>query len=225
VSGELDSVSQNVLHAMKVELADNPDSSAGWFAPYAQKIFYFHVPSAWTSYLAFGVVFLSSILFLARGNRKWDLLALSSAEIGVVFCTIALISGSMWAKAEWGIFWNWDDTKLFVTFILWLVYLAYIALRSGAIELENVARLAAVFGILGFVAVPLSFISSRIWRSLHPNVIGVPETSISYEVALTLIVGLAAFTVLYVYLTRKRVQLERTKESIEELKDKIGGVA
>ena len=131
---------------------------SGWNAPNAQKIFYFHVPAAWVSFVAFGVVFVASILFLRNSSKKWDTIAFCSAEIGVVFCTLAIVTGPIWGKVEWGVYWRWDDTKLTITFVLWLIYVAYLVLRGG-VESEEKSRLAAVFGIIGFVCVPLSFIS------------------------------------------------------------------
>lgn len=195
----------------------------GWTAPKAQKIFYFHVPSAWVSFLAFGIVFVTSILYLQLGKKKWDTIAYSSAEIGVVFCTLAILTGPIWAKAEWGVYWRWEDTKLTITFILWLIYIAYLILRSGA-ESEDKARLAAVFGIIGFICVPLSFISSRIWQSMHPNVVATSEGSMSMETGVGLLVGVVAFTFLYIFMLSKRMQLIELTYRIEELKYKIGGI-
>lgn len=195
----------------------------GWFAPKAQKIFYFHVPAAWVSFLAFGVVFIMSILYLKTSSRKWDVVAYSSAEIGVVFCTLAIVTGPIWGKAEWGVYWRWEDTKLTITFILWLIYIAYLILRGGT-ESEDKARLAAVFGIIGFVCVPLSFISSRIWQSMHPNVVATSEGSMSFETGIGLLVGVIAFTFLYIFILRKRINIQEMSSKIDELKEKIGGI-
>lgn len=194
-----------------------------WTSPNAQKIFYFHVPSAWVSYLAFAVVFLSSILYLKSSSQKWDTVALSSAEIGVIFCTLAIITGPIWGKAEWGVYWRWEDTKLTVTLILWLIYVAYLIIRGG-VKSESKSRLAAVFGIIGFVCVPLSFISSRIWQSMHPNVVATSEGSLSAEAGMGLLVGVIAFTLLYISMLMKRIQLEELTIKIRDLKEKIGGI-
>ena len=197
--------------------------SPGWTAPEAQKIFYFHVPAAWVSFLAFGVVFVTSILFLRKPDRKWDTIAYSSAEIGVVFCTLAIASGPIWAKAEWGVYWRWEDTKLTITFILWLIYLSYLILRGGA-ESEDKSRLAAVFGIIGFVGVPLSFISSRIWQSMHPNVVATSSGSMGSSAGMGLGMGVIAFTFVYLFMLRKRIKLQQMIYKMDELKDKIGGI-
>jgi heme exporter protein C len=196
----------------------------GWAAPNAQKIFYFHVASAWVSYLAFGIVFVCSIIFLKTNNRKWDIIALSSAEIGVLFCTLAIVTGPIWAKAEWGEYWRWEDLKLFMTLVLWLIYIAYLALRSGVSSSEQSGRLAAVFGILGFVCVPLSFAANRIWAQFHPTVIAAEEQggSLQTSMLIALIIAVIAFSFFYFYLLLKRVELENMNLKIEELKEIIG---
>jgi heme exporter protein C len=194
-----------------------------WSAPYAQKIFYFHVPAAWVSYLAFFVVFAASIVFIKTNSRKWDIVALCSAEIGVIFCTLAIVSGPVWGKAEWGKFWRWEDTKLFMTLVLWLIYISYVALRSASTSSDQGARIAAVFGILGFVCVPLSFFANRLWKSLHPTIIGTSEGSMQPIVGQALLVGVITFTLFYIYLLFKRIQLEKLGLRIEELKEVIGG--
>ena len=195
----------------------------GWSAPKAQKIFYFHVPAAWVSFVAFGVVFIMSILYLKNAKRKWDTIAFASAEIGVVFCTLAIVTGPIWGKAEWGVYWRWEDTKLTITFVLWLIFVAYLLLRGG-VESENKARLAAVFGIIGFVCVPLSFISSRVWQSMHPNVVATSEGSMSPETGIGLLMGVIAFTFLYLFMLRKRIFIQELSMRVEDLKEKIGGI-
>ena len=207
------------LALIYIPVMEGPD----WSAPNAQKIFYFHVPSAWVSYLAFAVVFVASILYLKTSSQKWDTIAYSSAEIGVVFCTLAIVTGPIWGKAEWGVYWRWEDTKLTITFVLWLIYVAYLILRGG-VEDESKSRLAAVFGIIGFVCVPLSFISSRIWQSMHPNVVATSEGSMSSEAGIGLLVGVVALTFLYIFILKKRVHLQEMAFRIDDLKDKIGGM-
>ncbi len=214
-----------VLLSIYTALLYTPEVKAedGWSAPKAQKIFYFHVPAAWVSFVAFGVVFIISILYLKNSERKWDTIAFASAEIGVVFCTLAIITGPIWGKAEWGVYWRWEDTKLTITFVLWLIFLAYLLLRGG-VESENKARLAAVFGIIGFVCVPLSFISSRVWQSMHPNVVATSEGSMSPETGVGLLVGVVAFTFLYLFMLRKRIVIQEMSSKVEDLKEQIGGI-
>ena len=173
--------------------------------------------------MAFGVVFVASILFLRKPQRKLDTIAYSSAEVGVVFCTLAIVTGPIWGKAEWGVYWRWEDTKLTITFVLWLIYIAYLILRGGT-ESEDKSRLAAVFGIIGFIGVPLSFISSRIWQSMHPNVVATSQGSMGASTGMGLLLGVIAFSILYVFIVRKRIQIQEMYYKIDELKDKIGGM-
>jgi heme exporter protein C len=220
VTGVLvDTIALN-FESTEIEITEDQEG-AGWVAPYAQKIFYLHTPAAWASYLAFGIVFVGSIIYLKNGSNKWDTIALSSAEIGVMFCTLAIVTGPLWAKPEWGVYWRWEDTKLLTTFIMWMIYLGYITLRLG-VGGRSAARLAAVFGIIGFMAVPLSFISSRIWQSLHPNPVG-QSGGMSSEAGMTLMVGVLAMSFLYFYMLKKRVELEESMHKVEELKDDMEG--
>ncbi|MFQ6106319.1 MAG: cytochrome c biogenesis protein [Thermoplasmata archaeon] len=209
------------LTVREVEIADDPGEPAGWTSPYSAKIFYLHVPAAWTSFLAFGIVLVGSVVYLWRGDQKWDIWALSSAEVGLVFCTVAVISGALWARAEWGYYWNWSDTKLFSTFVLWLVFIAYVAIRSGAVRHESIPRVAAIFGILGFAAVPISFVSSRIWTSIHPNVIATSQGHLSPEAGTVLLLGVLAFTSVYATLFSMRTAIERSAVEIQNLKEKL----
>src|SRR5512143_414710 len=135
----------------------------------AQRIFYFHVPSAWVGFLAFFVVFVASVMYLWRRERKWDAVALSAAEIGVVFTTLVLLTGPLWAKKAWGAFWVWD-ARLTTTLVLWMIYIGYLMLRSNA-DGERRARFAAVLGIIGFLDVPIIYISVQIWRTMHPTLL------------------------------------------------------
>jgi heme exporter protein C len=204
--------------------------SAGSFgvmtAPVAQKIFYFHMPSAWVCYLAFGITLLASVFYLKTRNQRYDRWAHSSAELGVVFATIAILTGPIWAKQEWGVYWRWDDTKLVTTFILWLVYIGYLSLRAAISEPSARSRISAVYGILGFITVPMSFLSARIaplLSSSHPEVIASSSGSLSPEAGMTIGIAVVAFTVLFITMLIKRVEIAESEEEIEELKRKIGG--
>ncbi|MEE9506885.1 MAG: cytochrome c biogenesis protein CcsA, partial [Thermoplasmata archaeon] len=177
--------------------------------------------AAWTSFLAFGVVLGCSIAYLLKGGQKWDIWALSSAEVGLMFNTVAVISGALWAKAEWGYYWDWNDAKLFSTFVLWLIFIAYVAIRSGAVRHESIPRVAAIFGVLGFAAVPISFISSRIWTSLHPNVVASSTGHLSSEAGTVLMLGVLAFTFVYATLFSRRTAIERSVMEIQDLKEKL----
>lgn len=181
-----------------------------------QKIFYFHVSSAFLSFFAFFIVFIASILYLYRRDRKWDILAHSSAEIGVIFCTLVLITGPIWAKPVWNVWWTWDP-RLTTTLILWFIYVTYLMLRKMTGEGHREA-FAAVFGIAGFINVPITFFAIRIWRTIHPIVIRSSGISITSPMLYTLIITLLAFTLLYFHLLNARIRLERMREECGEMR-------
>jgi heme exporter protein C len=134
-----------------------------------QRIFYFHLPAAWNTFLGFFVVAGASAAYLWQGDRFSDLLAQAAAEIGMVFCTVVLITGSIWARPIWGVWWTWDP-RLTMVAILWTIYAAYILLRVLAGDNELIARYAAVLGIVGVLDIPILYIAVRLWRGIHPKV-------------------------------------------------------
>ncbi len=185
-----------------------------------QKIWYFHLASAWVTFLAYAVVFIAGILYLSRKKRCFDILGYSSAGIGVVFNTLVLVTGSIWAKPIWGTWWTWDS-RLSTTLILWLMYIAYLMLRTSSGEDSKGARLAAVFGIVAFVDVPIVYMSIRWWRTIHPLVFKSKGTDVDPAMLTTLLISLGAFTLLYLCLLRQRIALERIKDELERVKEKI----
>jgi heme exporter protein C len=185
-----------------------------------QRIFYFHVPSAWIGFLAFFVVFVASIMFLWKRERKWDALALSAAEIGVVFITLVLLTGPMWAKKAWGVFWVWD-ARLTTSLILWMIYIGYLMLRSTA-ENERRARFAAVLAIVGFIDVPIIFVSVQIWRTMHPELLIGSEGGLAPQMTQTLMVCLLSFTWLFAYLLIQRLRLEQARDQVNVLRESMG---
>lgn len=188
-----------------------------------QRIFYFHVPAAWVAFLAFFMVFLSSILYLVRRNDKWDALAVSSAEIGLVFCSIVLVTGPIWAKPVWGIWWTWD-ARLTLTLVLWLIYVAYIMLRVYVKDESRRARLCAVVGVIGFLDVPLVYMSIRWWRTQHPAPVmaGGENSGLAPPMQMTFFVCLAVFTLLFAFLLIKRYRIERMQDEVNELYRAVG---
>jgi heme exporter protein C len=181
-----------------------------------QKIFYIHVASAFLSFFAFFLVFLASLLYLIRKDRRWDILAQSSGEIGIIFCTLVLITGPIWAKPVWNVWWTWDP-RLTTTLILWFFYVSYLLLRRMSGEGQK-ASVAAVFGIIAFINVPLTFFAIRIWRTIHPVVIRSSGIGLSPPMLHTLILTLLALTLLFFYLLRVRMRLERMRDEIGEVR-------
>ncbi len=133
-----------------------------------QKIMYLHIPIAWTAFTSFFMVFVFSILFLWKKERIWDIYASSSAEVGMIFCTLVLITGPIWARPIWGVWWTWDS-RLTLTLILWFIFASYLMLRNQGIEASLKAKYSAVLGIVGFLDVPLIHFSVLWWRTIHPK--------------------------------------------------------
>ena len=184
-----------------------------------QRIFYVHLSLAWLSYLAFFVVVAGSVGYLWRRTRRWDHLARASAEIGVLFTTLFIATGSIWARPVWGVWWTWD-ARLTTSLVLWFIYVGYLMLRGAIGDRERAARAAAVVGVLGFVDVPISFLSVTWWRTVHPpatTVIREAGPGMPTEMLTTLLLMLAAFTILYVFLLRFRILLEGLRDAVWEL--------
>ncbi|MGH2807249.1 MAG: cytochrome c biogenesis protein [Actinomycetota bacterium] len=185
-----------------------------------QRIFYFHVPSAWVAYLAFGLVFIASIAYLRTENRRWDLLAESSAELGVIFTTLVLVTGPIWARPVWGTWWQWD-ARLTSSLVMWLTYAGYLFLRALATDRRRAGRLAAVVGIVGFVNVPIVHFSVQWWRTLHPEGPTVADlerdSGLGSPELLAFFASLIAFTLLFALLLSLRVRLGRLRDRVDEL--------
>ncbi len=182
-----------------------------------QKIFYLMVPMGWLAILSFLIIFVGSILYLAKKSRRWDNLAFCGAETGLVFTTLALITGSIWAKPIWGVWWTWEP-RLTATLVLWLIYIAYFMVRSFAAEEYRGATFAAVVGIVGFVDIPIIILSTTLWRGMHPGGI-IFQGGLEPAMLLTLMVSLAAFTVLYVLILTQRVSLRNDQMEVVRLKE------
>ncbi|MFZ5811436.1 MAG: cytochrome c biogenesis protein [Thermodesulfobacteriota bacterium] len=168
-----------------------------------QKIFYMHMPMAGWSMVAFAVVFVASGLYLLRRDPKWDRLAGAAAEIGVLFSGLALVTGMMWARPIWNVWWTWDP-RLTTTLVMWFVYAAYLVLRASDMGPERRRLVCAVLGVAAFLDVPLVFVSARYWRSIHPAVLGAQGGGLEPEMLATLGAGLAAFGLLFTLLVRLR---------------------
>ena len=186
-----------------------------------QRLFYFHVPTVWVGFLAFFIVFVASIMYLLKRAQKWDRLAYSAAEVGTVFLTVAIVTGAIWAKPVWGVWWIWD-AKLTTTFILWLIYIGYMRVRTYAPTRQQGARGAAVVGSVGFVDVPIVYAAAVLWRTLHPELVTGPLVSdgsgLERSMELTLLFSLVTFTLVFAYLLLERSAQRSDEESLEELR-------
>lgn len=186
-----------------------------------QRIFYFHMPSAWVALgPAFTMVFICSIVYLVKRDLRYDRIAAASAEIGVMFTSITLLTGPLWARSIWGAYWTWDP-RLTTTLVLWFIYVAYLMLRSSTAEAHKRARLSAVFGIVGWVDVPIVFMSIRWWRTIHPTLITGSGMNLDPTMRNVLLFALAVFSLLYVWLLIVRVRQLELASRIERMRQQL----
>ena len=185
---------------------------------HVQRIFYIHVPMAWIAFLAFFIVFLGSIMYLWKREAKWDVLASSAAELGTVFTTLVLITGPIWAKPVWGIWWSWD-ARLTTTLMLWLIYVSYLMLRSYSANRSQGALYSAVLGVIGFVDVPIVYFAVNWWRTQHQRLVigsGTLEGSLQPDMRITLYFSMLVFTLLFAYMLWQRVSMRRSEDHLRE---------
>jgi heme exporter protein C len=184
-----------------------------------QRIFYFHVSCAWAALTAFLVCFASNLLYVWRRREKYDWLSVSCAEVGVAFTTVVLISGPIWAKPAWGIYWTWD-ARLTSTFVLWLLYISYLLLRTLVEEPDRRALLSALFGIFAFIDVPIVFGAIRWWRTQHPApvIMGGPDSGLAPGMRGTFFFAVLAMHVFMWFLIAERYSLEKMRSDVEQLR-------
>jgi heme exporter protein C len=191
-----------------------------------QRVFYFHVAAGWVGALAFLVVAIAGIIYLTRGGRRWDHVAVASVEIGVVFTLINIASGSIWARPIWNTWWTWDP-RLVTATVMELVYIAYLMLRQGIEDPDRRAKLGAVYGIVGFISVPMTFLSIRLLRTIHPVVIGSGDPTAEGAFDMTprmlqaFLFSLLTFTFVYASLLWHRLRLQSLADRVEELKLRV----
>jgi heme exporter protein C len=185
------------------------------------RIFFFHLGFVSAGFLAIILVLIAGIGYLRTGARSWDRVAEASAELGVLFTTIVLITGSIWARPIWGVWWTWDP-RLTSYLILWLVYIAYLMLRASARDDPRVARFSAVFGILGAVLVPFVIMSARLWRGISPVLFQETAQGFTFgltpEMVQTLVVCITAVVLLFFTLLMHRVRLEALRDELVEVR-------
>jgi heme exporter protein C len=181
-----------------------------------QKIFYIHMPLAWWALASFFVVFCASIRHLMTRSAASDILAGAAAELGVLFSGLALVSGSIWGRAAWNVWWTWDP-RLTTTLIMWFVYAGYLVLRGAGMAGERRAMVCAVLGVVAFLDVPLVFYSARIWRSVHPAVLASQGGGMEPEMWHTVLANLLAFGLLWLTLLVLRYGLGRAEERAQAM--------
>lgn len=212
-----------IMVALYLALAGAPEANLkSETGRYSQRIIYFHIATAWVGFLAFFVTFVGGVGYLRTQARKWDIVALASAEIGTVFMLGVLVSGSIWAKPAWGVWWVWDE-RLTISLIQFLVYVGYLMLRSSVEDPARRARFAAVYGVIAFISVPINFIAIRLWRTQHPLIFGSEEGGLSPNMMFAFFFCLITFTIWYGTLMWHRIRLERLRDEVEQLKQRIVG--
>lgn len=185
-----------------------------------QRIFYFHVGIAWVAGLALLVTFVSSVLYLWRGEqRKYDVVASSSVEIGVLFGLLTIISGMFWARPVWNTWWTWDP-RLTTTALTEFIYVAYLMLRGAVQDPARRGRFAAVYGIIGFASVPVTYFATTWWDSIHPSG-AVLSAGLTPAMRPAMFIALIAFTLVYLVLMRMRIRVERVNDEVAWLKQEI----
>ncbi len=188
-----------------------------------QRVFYFHVATAWVGMLGFGVALVAGILYLRTSDVKWDRVELAAVEVAIVFLLITIIVGSIWARPIWNTWWTWDP-RLTTATVMELVYAAYLMLRAGIEDPDRRARFGAVYTIIGFLSVPLTFISIRLFRTIHPVVIGSADPSatgtfdMTSKMLQTFLFSLFVFSLLFVDLIWHRIRLGRLADVVEQMK-------
>jgi heme exporter protein C len=180
----------------------------------SQRIFYFHVPLGWIGMVSIIVVAVASFMHLITGREKWDSLAYATAELGVIFATLILVTGAVWAKPVWGVWWTWD-AKLTTTLVLWFIYVGYLMIRAYGPTGTQGKRYASVIALIGAVDAPIIYKATDWWRSAHPE--RNTPSDLASEMLLTLLVAVVTFTVLYAYLLIERYNLRKSESDLDDL--------
>jgi heme exporter protein C len=184
-----------------------------------QRIFYLHVSLAISSYLAFTGVFIASIMFLWRKKFFWDTIAYSCAEIGVLFSTLVLITGSLWARPVWNVWWAWDP-RLVTMFILWFIYVGYFLLRKGIADWTKRAQYSAVIGIIGFLDIPIVRLATKWWRSVHPRLKN-EDGGLDPLMLKVMVFSMAAFLLFTAFLFLYRYRIAKAEETLITLTKRL----
>ena len=191
-----------------------------------QKVFYFHVAAGWVGMLSFLAAAIAGIVYLITSKRNWHIAGLAAVEIGIVFAFINIVTGSIWARPIWNTWWTWDP-RLTTATVMELIYAAYLMLRSGVEDPDRRARFGAVYAIVGFVSVPLTFFSARLFRTIHPVVIGSNDPgaqgdfNMEPEMLRTFMLSLLTFTFVFTDLLWHRIRIGKLADKVEQLRLKM----
>lgn len=191
-----------------------------------QRVFYFHVSAGWVGMISFMLALVAGIFYLRTANHKWDVVGVAGVEVGLVFFFINIVSGSIWARPAWNTWWTWDP-RLVTATVMELVYIAYLMLRQGIEDPDRRARFGAIYAILGSVSVPLTFFSIRIWRTIHPVVIGSGNPnaeggfSMTTPMLQTFMFSLTTFSIIAIALLWHRIRLGKLADTVDQLKMKV----
>ena len=190
---------------------------------YVQKIFYFHIANAWVGMLGFLAAAVAGIVYLVKHDQKWDIIELAAVEISLVFFLIAILAGSIWARPTWGAYWTWEP-RLTTAAILEMVYIAYLLLRQGIDDPDRRARFSAVYTLIGAISVPITFMSIRLFRTIHPVVIGSSTNAstgsfdMTSKKLVTMFFCLFTFSVIFIDLFWHRIRMGQLAGQVEQLK-------
>jgi heme exporter protein C len=190
---------------------------------YVQKIFYFHIATGWVGMLGFLAAAVAGVVYLVKHDQKWDIIELAAVEISLVFFFITIVAGSIWARPTWGAYWTWEP-RLTTAAILEMIYVAYLLLRQGIDDPDRRARFSAVYTMIGAISVPITFMSIRLFRTIHPVIIGTNTSAttgtfdMTSKMLITMFFALVAFSVIFVTLFWHRIRLGQLAQQVEELK-------
>ncbi|MGA2504466.1 MAG: cytochrome c biogenesis protein CcsA [Anaerolineales bacterium] len=190
---------------------------------YVQKIFYFHIATGWVGMLGFLAAAAAGVIYLVKHDQKWDIIELAAVEISLVFFFITIVAGSIWARPTWGAYWTWEP-RLTTAAILEMVYIAYLLLRQGIDDPDRRARFSAVYTLIGAISVPITFMSIRLFRTIHPVVIGANSSTttgsfdMTSKMLVTMLFAIFTFSVIFVNLFWHRIRLGQLAQQVEELK-------
>jgi heme exporter protein C len=185
-----------------------------------QRIFYFHVATAWVGMLGFIVAAVVAVIYLRTQNLKWDVVELAAVELSLVFFLIAIVLGSIWARPAWGTWWTWEP-RLTTAAILEMIYLAYLLLRQGIEDPDRRARFGAVYTLLGGISVPLTFFSIRFFQSMHPVVIATTGGGMKPSMFATMMFCIVVFSLVFITLFWHRIRLGQFADHVEQIKLKV----